>query len=141
MTEAELIAMAKERGGTVGPSLAESMSARSTECPKISEFGGLLEIDFQKAVLDLAKRNGWRTAHFRPGRTSNGGWKTAVAGDGKGFVDLVLVRERVVWAELKIPPNTLSVDQLSWRDALLAAGQEWYEWTPKDWQRIEEVLR
>src|SRR5690606_21908778 len=41
-------------------------------------------------ILDRARWFGVVTAHFRPARTKTG-WVTAVAGDGKGFPDLVLV--------------------------------------------------
>lgn len=59
-----------------------------------------------------------------------------------GFPDLVLLRPpRLVFAELKVGKNTLSPHQERWRDALLAAGCEWYLWTDAtDMQAIGDVL-
>lgn len=98
------------------------------------------EKDFQKQFLQFAKLMGWHRAHFRPGMNQRGTWQTAVAGDGVGFPDVVLVRERVVWIELKSDVGTLSEEQEVWRDKLLFAKQEWYCWKPKDWPTIQTVL-
>ena len=91
----------------------------------------MLEDELLQRVLLLAKAYGWRTAHFRPARTASG-WRTAVGGDGVGFTDLVLVRERVVWIELKSQTGVQSPDQKEWAAALLAAGEEYYLWRPSD---------
>ena len=64
----------------------------------------------------------------------------AVAGDGVGFPDTVLVRERVVWVELKSDVGKLSDEQEVWRDKLFLAKQEWYLWRPRDWPTIQTVL-
>lgn len=96
---------------------------------------------FQRQVIEFARLHRWRTAHFRPGMDRRGQWKTAVQGDGAGFPDLVLVRERLVFAELKAVGGKLRPDQTAWRDALRAAGVEWHEWRPTDWPQIEEALR
>lgn len=103
--------------------------------PKISEA------QFQRQVLQLAKLTGWRTAHFRPGLDRRGNWQTAVAGDGAGFPDLALVRERVLFVELKVNGNKLAPDQVTWRDALTQAGANWHHWTPDDWPAIEQTLK
>jgi len=92
----------------------------------------ITEAQFQRQVLQLAKFTGWRTAHFRPAQNSQGQWRTAVAGDGKGFPDLVLVRERVLFVELKVGKNRLTPDQVAWRDALQAAGANWHLWPAID---------
>lgn len=102
-------------------------------------FPTLTEAQFTNQVLEYAKLRGWRSAHFRPAHTTKG-WRTAVQGDGKGFPDLVLVRERIVWAELKVGNNRLSPQQRAWVNALVAAGEEVYVWKPNDWAEIEEVL-
>lgn len=87
-------------------------------------------------VLQLAKLLGLRTAHFRPARVGKPGeerYVTAVAGDGKGFVDLVIVGPRgVAWRELKADGKYLEPEQRKWRDALLAAGCDWAIWRPRD---------
>jgi len=92
----------------------------------------LLEKELQSAVIDTARLFGWRVAHFRPAMTKHG-WKTAVGGDGAGFPDLVLVRDGVLWIELKVGGNTLSAEQAAWLEALRAAGEECYVWTDSDW--------
>lgn len=101
----------------------------------------LLEADFLKQVLQMAKLCRWRSAHFRPAQTKSGAWVTAVQGEGKGFVDLVLVRERVIWAELKSDDGKLSDEQQLWIDELHKAKQEVYVWRPKDWDAIVVALR
>lgn len=97
----------------------------------------------QPAVFELARALGYRVAHFRPAKTEQG-WRTAVAADGKGFPDLVLVgRGRVIFAELKGQYRQLEPEQVAWLDALRAAGAEVYLWRPRDWLSglIEQVLR
>ena len=54
---------------------------------------------------------------------------------------MLLVRERVVWIELKSETGRLSPEQAAWIDALKAAGQEVYVWRPDQWPEIREVLR
>jgi hypothetical protein len=60
--------------------------------------------DLQRQVTDLAAILGWTWVHFRPAMTGRG-WRTPVEGPlGKGWPDLVLVRERdrrLIFAELK----------------------------------------
>ena len=100
------------------------------------------EAQLQAAVIDTARRLGWLVAHFRPARTETG-WRTPVAADGKGFPDLVLVRERVVFAELKKATGKVSPEQGRWLEGLLLAGAEICLWTPQHWSdgSIERVLR
>lgn len=84
----------------------------------------------------MARTFGWRVAHFRAARTGKG-WRTPVAADGAGFPDLVLVRDRVVFAELKSKAGRLSREQQVWRDVLRHAGAEWHLWTPEHWRAGE----
>jgi hypothetical protein len=102
----------------------------------------MLEAELQDNVVELAHLLKWKAAHFRPARTAHG-WKTAVGYDGKGWVDLVLVRERIVFAEVKSAAGRLSLEQVTWRDWLTAAGAEWHQWAPEQWHdgTIEAVLR
>ncbi len=99
------------------------------------------EAQFQKAVIELAHRFNWRVAHFRTAQTSKGAWVTPVAADGAGFPDLCLVRDRVVFAELKAPGKQLSPRQVEWAEAIHKAGGEFYCWKPTDWPEIEQTLR
>ena len=99
------------------------------------------EAAFQKAVIELAHRFNWKCAHFRPAQNQRGQWLTAVQGDGAGFPDLVLVRDRIILAELKAEKGTMSDNQLAWQDTLRGAGVEYHCWKPKDWDEIEKTLR
>lgn len=107
---------------------------RTDQLPPITEAA------FIRQVIAFARLHGWLTAHFRPARTARG-WRTAVQGDGKGFVDLVMVRgHRVVFAELKAAGGRFTPEQLAWLAALEAAGAEVYQWRPASWPEIERVL-
>ncbi len=102
------------------------------------------EDEFQAEVIVLAHTLGWRAAHFRKVRVARKDgsvyWQTPVAADGKGFVDLVLCRERIVWIELKMPGGRIDPDQGAWHKALKDAGQELYVFYPADWKEIVAVL-
>jgi hypothetical protein len=101
------------------------------------------ERQLQGAVMTLAKALGWRRAHFRPARVMRGGkeiYETPIDGEGKGFLDLELVRERLVKVELKFGKNKPSEEQLAWLAAYRAAGVECYVWYPRDCETILEVL-
>ena len=98
------------------------------------------EAELQGAVIELARRLGWRSAHFRASRTQSGGWATAVQGDGAGFPDLVLARDgRVLFIELKSEKGRTSSEQRLWLHELPDA----FVFRPADWTSgtIERVLR
>lgn len=98
------------------------------------------ESGFTRAVLELAKLHGWRSAHFRPAMTAKG-WRTPVQGDGAGFPDLVLVRGcRLIFAELKSATGKVKPEQTEWLLRLGGAGAEVFIWRPKDWAEITEKL-
>lgn len=101
------------------------------------------EADFQQQVIDLARLLGWRVAHFRPGLNKRGKWQTAVAADGAGFPDLVMAKPglSVIFAELKVGKNRLSLAQEQWIFTLRQAGTRAYCWFPSDWNDIENILR
>jgi hypothetical protein len=99
------------------------------------------ELDFQRQVIELARLFRWRVAHFRAAKTSKG-WRTAVQADGAGFPDLVLVRDRIVFAELKAERGRLSPEQAAWLEALgRVPGLAVHVWRPSDLEAIAEVLR
>lgn len=100
----------------------------------------MTEAAFQAQVLHLAALLGWHRAHFRPAMNARGQWRTAVAGDGKGFPDLVLVRDRVIFAELKTDRGRTTPEQHAWADHLRAAGAEYYLWRPRNWEHLQETL-
>lgn len=111
-------------------------SARQTLAAAVPEAA------FTTQVLGEAKRRGWRSAHFRPAQNARGDWRTPVAGDGKGWPDLVLLRaDRVVVAELKKVGEYPRPDQRAWLDAWRAVGAEVHVWRPTDWDAIAQVLR
>lgn len=101
------------------------------------------EADLQRAVIQRARLFGWKVMHPLPAQTSRGsGWATATQGDGRGYPDLTLVRERIVFAELKAEGKYLGEGQKLWRDWILAAEGEWYCWKPSQWfdGTIDRVL-
>jgi 5-methylcytosine-specific restriction endonuclease McrA len=87
------------------------------------------EAEWQWQVVQCAAANGWTVWHDNDARRNNG-----------GFPDLVLIRERVVWAELKRATGRVSAVQRWFRDVLIAAGAEAYIWYPKDWVEVQRVL-
>ena len=100
------------------------------------------EKQFTAAVIKLAEAFNWRVMHIRPAMTARGSWITPMQGKGsKGWPDLVLVRDRVVFAELKTNTGRLTKEQKEWDAALQIAGAEVYIWRPKQWAEIERVLR
>lgn len=90
----------------------------------------LTEAELARIVVDLAKTLGWARYHtYRSERSQ------------PGFPDEVLVRDRVIFAELKTVKGRLSPAQTLWLDRLRAAGAEAYVWRPSDLVEIASVLR
>lgn len=106
---------------------------------------GAAEVEFQRQVIDFARGYGWKVAHFRAVQVlkANGEtfWQTPVDADGKGFLDLELVRERLVKAELKVGRNPMTPEQRDWSERYERAAVEWYVWYPTDWETIARVLQ
>lgn len=103
--------------------------------------GELTEDELLRAVIDIAHLHGWRVAHFRPAQTQRGNWVTPVMADGKGFFDLVLVRNRVLFVELKSQKGRLSPEQRDWADAVAKTGGATRVWRPSDLPEIAEILK
>lgn len=62
--------------------------------------------------------------------------------DGAAFPDLVLVRDRIIAAELKRSAREKPTDeQQAWLDAFAAAGAESYVWRPDDLDELPRILR
>jgi hypothetical protein len=96
--------------------------------------------DFENQVIDLAHIHGWRVAHFPPVQIRPGVWITPVKADGKGFLDLLLLRHTVIAAELKTGKGRPTVEQIEWLEAWRRAGVDAYLWHPDDLEEIQAVL-
>jgi hypothetical protein len=81
-------------------------------------------------VVKLAEGNAWWTWHDRSRGKNKRGWP-----------DLVCIRERVVYAELKKVGECMRPEQQEVYSMLVDAGQEVYLWTILDWSEIQTVLR
>ena len=93
-------------------------------------------------MIELAHLHGWRVAHFRKSRTADGRHLTAVAADGAGFPDLVMVRDGdLIFAELKRQDGRVSLEQKAWLEELNKPhGVTVCVWRPNDWGLIKELL-
>ena len=85
----------------------------------------MTEKAFQSDVMRVAKMLGWLCYHTFDSRRS-----------ASGFPDLVLVREGVLFRELKVGKNKLSQSQELWRDSIMDAGGDWAEWRETDMDDI-----
>jgi hypothetical protein len=92
-------------------------------------------------IVDVAHRTGWRVAHFRPARATQG-WRTPVQYDATGWPDLTLVRDRLVVVEVKGDRDRLRPEQQDWLAWLRVAGVEAYVWGSVEWfdGTVDEVL-
>lgn len=105
----------------------------------------MTESQWQAQVVQFAKLNSWRVAHFRSVRISRANgtthWATPVEADGEGFPDLLCVRPGLILAaELKRDGGRVSAEQKAWLRAFEAAGVPAYVWMPRDWDEVQEVL-
>jgi hypothetical protein len=84
---------------------------------------------FQSDVIREAKRAGWKVYHTFDSRKST-----------KGFPDLVLAKDRVLYRELKTNTGETTVEQEGWLEVLKRAGADAGVWRPRDWPAIEREL-
>lgn len=61
-------------------------------------------------------------------------------GSQSGFPDRVLVRDRIIFAELKREQGKPTETQREWLDGLAGAGAEVYLWRPSDLDEIATIL-
>lgn len=100
------------------------------------------EAEFQDAVAAYARTMGWLVMAIAPGLVREGRLVTNMRYDGAGWPDLTLIRDQVIFAELKGKGiRKLREDQVKWRDAIIRAGGDWRVWNPSDWKVIEDALR
>lgn len=98
-------------------------------------------------IIKAARLCGWKSAHFRPAMTRRGRWVTPVQGDGKGWPDLVLVKNGRIWfVECKSEGGKLTAEQRDWVYALrkvqltTAAVKAWII-RPSDFDSFFEDLK
>lgn len=89
----------------------------------------LTERQWQTKVVEAARALGWWSYHTHNSQRSD-----------PGFPDLVLVRERVVYAELKREKGRTTKTQDQVLDLLRHAGQEVHVWRPSDWPAVLAAL-
>ena len=89
----------------------------------------MLEAEWQTVVEDYARLHGWWAWHDTDPRRNR-----------EGFPDLVLIRDRVVWAELKSQTGRLRPGQAAMIARLEHAGAEVHVWRPDDWPTVQQVL-
>lgn len=118
-------------------------------------------------VTDLAHAYGWydyhvdRSAKRVVRRSGLMIWATNVSRQGKGFPDLVLVRERdarLIFAELKADDGRATPEQKTWLSRLETVAEAVegeraayiflsaprigvYLWRPRDYDDVERILR
>lgn len=98
----------------------------------------------QKAIIAEAQRQGWIVAHFYAVESKNRGWVTPCGANGKGFPDLLMVRDRVIAMEVKGDGDSMKPDQIKWQQAFsMAEGAQFVVATPAKWfdGTIDEILR
>lgn len=105
------------------------------------------ESGFQQAVIELAKRLGWRIAHHHDSRRQVRPGVYVGDKDAAGLPDLILVRDGVLlFAELKSATGKLRPAQRDWLEALAAVAERAPDvvgvrvWTPDSWADVEQTL-
>ena len=104
-------------------------------------FDAMSEEEWVDTLLAWGKQGGWLGTHFRAAKT-NKGYRTPLQGD-KGYVDITfshVVLKRTLFVEAKSAKGVLRPEQKLWRDALLASGEEWFLWKPKDREEARQIL-
>ena len=103
------------------PSLAHSLALVGQPATPVKEQ--LTESELQCEVINLAKQYGHLVHHVYDSRRAT----------GPGFPDLVIAgKNHVLFAELKSAGGNRSPSQTSWAYRLIAAGQHYVLWRPKD---------
>ena len=98
-----------------------------------SSYSSLSEKDFMAQVVQYAKLHKWHVYHTFDSRKSEA-----------GFPDLVMVKHKIVFAELKREGGKLTDAQKAWRDVLLPIEEatdykvEVHVWYPSNWPQIEK---
>jgi hypothetical protein len=96
-------------------------------------LGDVLEDDWDRQLFRgpkaLAVQLGWFSYHTLRSR-----------GSRAGYPDRTLVRDRILFVELKREKTGPTDEQVEWLDKLATAGGEVYLWRPSDLDEIARVL-
>jgi hypothetical protein len=101
----------------------------------------ITETEFQAQVVELASLCGWRHLHVR--RSIGKGHRWVTTTNLVGWPDLMLMRPDTgyVAAELKVPPNRATPEQVELLEFLAAMpATTAVLWTPADWDDISATL-
>lgn len=99
------------------------------------------ESEFSKWCIEKGHEYGWKIARFHRLPSPNGEqWRTPFGADAKGWLDLVCVRERIFFVELKMRGRKPTAEQANWMEWLRAAGQEVYLWMDNQTDEVERVF-
>ena len=90
----------------------------------------MTEKQFQSHVVQFAKVMHWQVYHTYDSRRSE-----------PGFPDLVLVRERVLFRELKTDQGRLTAHQRAWAESLEQAESDYKLWRPSMINEIHKELQ
>lgn len=104
-------------------------AARLRRGRPVTGLADMTEKEWAGQVAELCRFLGWRRYHtYRSERSP------------AGFPDETLVRDRVVFLELKTEKGRLSAAQKDWLGALLDAGAEAYVVRPGDLDDLSKIL-
>ncbi len=95
----------------------------------MTDLRDVLEKEWQQQVVALLRLLGYRCYHTHDSRRSQ-----------PGFPDLVAIRDRVVYLELKREEGVVSEKQREWIAALHRAGAEVYVARPRHFDHLAAVL-
>jgi hypothetical protein len=100
------------------------------------------EAAFQRAVIELARMQGWRVGHIHDSRRQVAPGRFVGDKDAAGIPDLLLVRDsRLLAIELKTDKGRLTDEQVAWMHALdVAETVEAAVWRPKMWDGVVREL-
>jgi hypothetical protein len=97
--------------------------------PAFSRLATMSETELQTAIVQAAEMGGWLVYHTHNSQHS-----------AEGFPDLVLVREVVIFAELKREGQKPTPAQQQWLARLVVAGVMAFVWRPSDLDQVAAAL-
>lgn len=118
------------RANGLEPPGAAPAAPRRKRSDEWKALAAITEAAFQQQIEELAELNGWRWWHVTDSR------RQAM----EDWPDLVLVRDRVLYRELKTMKGKVTPGQQATLDLLANAGADACVWRPSDWDLIEQTL-